>query len=62
MNDPQTRVTLMNKMSVNAAAASFHAAVADASDTALAFIEDLRQPTDASRRAPGSQPPHMRTP
>ncbi|CAM5337435.1 MULTISPECIES: hypothetical protein [Streptomyces] len=51
MNDPQTRVTLMNKMSVNAAAASFHAAVADASDTALAFIEDLRQP-NGSRPMP----------
>ncbi|MEV6740278.1 hypothetical protein AB0N14_26335 [Streptomyces sp. NPDC051104] len=62
MNDPQTRVTLMNTMSVNATAAPFHAAVADARDTAQASIEDLRQPTNASRHAPGSQPPHMRTP
>ncbi|MET9763745.1 hypothetical protein ABZ016_32645 [Streptomyces sp. NPDC006372] len=62
MNDPQTRVTLMNTMSVNATAAPFHAAVADARDTAQAFNEDLRQPTNASKHAPGSQRPHMRTP
>ncbi|MFI9804219.1 hypothetical protein ACIHEJ_07585 [Streptomyces sp. NPDC052301] len=65
MNDPQTRVTLMNTMSVNATAAPFHAAVADARDTAQAFNRPAaaeRQPTNASKHAPGSQRPHMRTP
>ncbi|MEU8034238.1 hypothetical protein AB0C13_37585 [Streptomyces sp. NPDC049099] len=60
MNDPQTRATLMSTMSVNATSA-LYAAVADARDTAQAFIEDLRQLTNASKHAPGSQP-HLRTP
>lgn len=52
----------MNTMSVNATAARLHAAVADARDTAQAFVEDLRQPNDSKpKHAPGSQPPHMRT-
>jgi hypothetical protein len=55
MNDPQTRLTLMNTMSVNATGAPFHAAVADARDTAQAFNEDLRQP-NGSRPMPRSTP------
>lgn len=42
-------------MSVNATAAPFHAAVADARDTAQAFIEDLRQP-NGSRPMPRGTP------
>lgn len=52
----------MGTMSVNALSAPSHAVVAGARDTAQGFIEDLRQPTSASKHAPGSQPPHVRTP
>jgi len=45
----------MNIMFVNATAAPFPAAVADARDTAQAFIEDLRQP-NGSRPMPRSTP------
>ncbi|MFG2129710.1 hypothetical protein ACGFNV_18180 [Streptomyces sp. NPDC048751] len=43
----------MNTMSVNATAAPFHAAVAEARETAQAFIEDLRQP-NGSRPMPAA--------
>lgn len=47
MDDPQTRVTLMNMMTVNATTARSTGAVADARDAARAFLEGLRQPAVA---------------
>lgn len=43
MDDPETRVTLMNMMAVNATTVRSTTAVADARDTARAFLECLRQ-------------------
>ena len=51
MGDPETRVTLMNAMTVKTTTVRSTAAVADARDTARALLEDLRQPTIA----PGSR-------
>lgn len=47
MDDPRTRVTLMNMMTVNATSARSTGAVADARDAARAFLEGLRQPAVA---------------
>jgi hypothetical protein len=51
MDDPETGVTLMNTMTVNATTVRSTAAVADARATARAFLEDLRQPTIAPEAA-----------
>lgn len=47
MDDPRTRVALMNMMTVNATTVRCTGAVADARDAARAFLEGLRQPTVA---------------
>lgn len=47
MDDPETRVTLMKMMAVNATTARSATAVADARDTARAFLTCLRQPAVA---------------
>jgi hypothetical protein len=51
MDDPETRVTLMSAMSVNAITVRSIAAVAETRETARAFLEDPRQPAIA----PGSR-------
>jgi anti-sigma regulatory factor (Ser/Thr protein kinase) len=42
MDDPETRVTVMNMMAVNATAVCSTTAVADARDEARAFLQGLR--------------------
>ena len=51
MDDPETRVTLMNTMTASATAVRSTTAVADARDAARAFLEGLRQSAVAPETA-----------